>query len=372
MIYWLLLAFSVAFYIVVQYGASQSPAFQVHSAEENKNFKKYFIFVTIAMIVLVGLRDLSVGIDTENYYDYYTTNAERDFSYLLENDVRERGYVFIQILFNKLGIGFVGFNMGYAIFNFCVVSRLIYKHSKMPWLSYFLYFCFSFYMLSFTMIRQTLAMSIVILAVMTDKNEGFWSFVKFALIVYIASLFHSSAIVAIPLWFVKKLKFNKNLTVVILIAAFVGFVFKSQLASFVIKFAASISDKYETYNTIESGNAGFMLYLMMLVSVIFGFMLKTFLYEKDNAFFFYSLCIMLLIFPAVQGGEGIMRIYYYFYIFMIVYIPNMIESIKKEEHFYLKLFVLMLYIGVGLYCFRSDILHNIYGVVPYRFFSGVN
>lgn len=367
MIFWWLLAFSFAFYIVVQFGKTSSPAFEIHSVDENNKNKKYFIFVTLFMIILVGYRDFSVGIDTYGYYKMYIKSANLDFNYVLRDDVKEKGYLFIQILFNKLGIGFLGFNIFYAVFNFYIISLLIYKYSKMPWLSYFLYFCFSFYILSFTMIRQTLAMSIVILAIMQDKKDGIWSFLKFVLFVYIAYMFHSSAIITMPLWFVRRLKFNKNLAIIIFVVAFVAFVFKSKFASYVINFAAEISEKYESYGNVKTGNAGVLLYMMMIVSVIFGYMLKSFLFEKDNAFFFHCLCIMIILFPAIQGGNAIMRIYYYFYIFMIVYIPNMLESIRKEEHFYVKLFILMLYIGVGLYCLHSNLTYNIYGVMPYKF-----
>lgn len=371
MIYWTLLVFSFAFYIFAQFGKTSSPSFEVHSIDENNKNKKYFIFVTLFMIILVGFRDFSVGIDTYGYYKTYIRYANIDFNYIFRDHVKEKGYIFIQILFNKLGIGFLGFNILYAVFNFCIISLLIYRYSKMPWLSYFLYICFSFYTLSFTMVRQTLAMSIVILAVMQDKKDGIWSFLKFVLFIYIAHMFHSSAIITLPLWFVRRIKFNKRLAIVIFIIAFFTFVFKSKMANFVINYATEISDKYESYN-VKTGNAGVLLYMMMIVSVMFGYMLKSFLFEKDNVFFFYCLCIMIILFPAVQGGNAIMRIYYYFYIFMIVYIPNMLESIRKEEHFYVKLFILMLYIGVGIYCFRSGLLHNTYGVMPYKLFSGTN
>ena len=127
MIYWVLLVFSFALYIFVQFGVTTSPSFEVHSVEENKGYKKYFILVTIFMVILVGFRALNVGIDTETYHNSYTRCAAYDFSYIFQDSVKEKGYVFIQILFNKLGISFLGFNIIYAIFNFYVVSLLIYR-----------------------------------------------------------------------------------------------------------------------------------------------------------------------------------------------------------------------------------------------------
>ena len=77
---------------------------------------------------------------------------------------------------------------------------------------------------------------------------------------------------------------------------------------------------------------------------------------------------MLIIFPAVQSGGAIMRIYYYFYIFMIIYIPNMIAKIDQKKDRGICGIVLFLYILVGLYMFYSTLSGNSLNIMPYQFF----
>lgn len=327
----------------------------------------YFVIMSAYMIILIGLRSNYIGNDTMGYYNSYKNAASLSFTYLL-NEVSDKGFVFIQILFNKLHINFVGFNLIYALFNIVIISYLIYKKSNMPWFSYFLYITFGFFVLEFTMVRQTLAMSIVVLAVLTDKNKTFKDFVKFAVLVLIAYTIHASAIICIPIWFIRKIPFNNKTVIAFFVLIAACYVFKSLVTGIVFNLAGNISDKYEGYNSLETENAGILLYLMILVSVIFGLFISGFLRDKWNQTMFYMLCIMLVIFPAVQGGGAVMRAYYYFYIFLIIYIPNMLNSIDRGKDLPILMLVIMLYLILGLYQFYIAVAGNSNYIVPYQFF----
>ena len=337
------------------------------SGKEQKNMLFYCIVISIYMIILIGLRSNNIGIDTLGYYRGYIQAASYPFSYLSE-EINDKGFVFLQILFNRLHINFTGFNLIYALFNIIVISYMIYKKSAIPWLSYFLYICFGFFVLDFTMVRQTLAMSIVVLAVMLDKNKTVKDFIQFAILVLIAYTIHASAIICIPIWFIRKIPFNNVIVMMFFVLIATCYLFKGQFSRLVINLAGNISDKYENYQGLGEESAGLLLYLMIMVSVIFGLFVSGFLNNKWNQTTFYMLCIMLIIFPAVQGGGAIMRAYYYFYIFMIVYIPNMINSINSEGDRPIQMFVFLLYMLVGFYQFYSAVTGNSNHLVPYQFF----
>ena len=213
-IYWTVILISFFFYPLCTIYRRRKNNISVGRAVGNEQIKAYFVIVAAVMIIVIGLRENHIGTDTISYYNTYRSMANREFSYLLEQSLdeegREKGFVFIQILFNKLKISFTGFNIIYAIFNIWVITMFIYKKSTIPWLSYFLYIAFGMFVLDLTMMRQTTAMSIVILAVLYDKNENIYDFIKFAVIVYVASLIHSSAIICIPIWFVFKIPYNKK------------------------------------------------------------------------------------------------------------------------------------------------------------------
>ncbi|MEE1224484.1 MAG: EpsG family protein, partial [Clostridia bacterium] len=190
-IYWALPIFAVVFYWLCKMTAKNGHR-HMQIQIQNSDIKAYFIIMSLFMIVIIGLRSENVGIDSSNYYNMYKDMSREDFSYIFEPDVNDRGYFFLTILTNRLGLNFYAFNIIYAVFNVGVISYLIYEYSDMPWLSYLLYIFFDFFILELTMVRQTLAMSIVILAVLKDKNETLWDFIKFAIIVLCASTIHTS------------------------------------------------------------------------------------------------------------------------------------------------------------------------------------
>lgn len=368
-IYWLIIFVAVIYYPISELYSSKKNQNMPKSDTDNRKNISYFVIMSVLMIVIIGLREKHIGNDTIGYYNTYKELATKNFVYLLdpilEETGREKGFVFIQILFNKLHMPFELYNIIYAAFNIIAISLFIYKKSKIAWLSYFLYIAYGMFVLDLSMMRQTTAMSIVILAILYDKNETILDFMKFAIIVYMASLIHSSAIICIPVWFVFKIPYNKNTLIVALCIIAFCYISKSFMVRFVSQIAANVADKYSTAN-MQEGNAGMKLYLMIIVTVLLGSYKKNFLQDNFNVKMHYLLMLMLMVFPALQGGGAIMRVYYYFYVFMIVYIPNMLYSIKKDKSLYM--LSILLYIAVGLNMYISSITGNSYHMVPYKFF----
>ncbi len=368
MIYWLLLAFVVVFYGICRMGVKTHHPYPFKSIEEhNRAYLAFFIAVSVAMILIIGLKSTSVGCDVKVYYNTYQRMKYEDYTYIFEPGVVDRGYVLAQIFFNKIGWNFYAFNMLYAVFNISTISYFIYKKSSMPLLSYVLYIIYGFFVLDLTMIRQTTAMSIAILAVLSDKGKGLKSFIKFEIIIFIAYLFHGSAAIFAPAWFLKKIKLNKKTVIAFLMCIILAFLFKSYLVKFVVMLAGSISEKYASYQ-VEAGNYGYRLYLMILASVFLGIYLRDFLKGEWNKIMFCYMCMMLIIFPVVQGGGAIMRAYYYYYIFMIIYIPNMINGVNKNSDKPTYYLAILLFLLVGIGMFSSSITANAYSMLPYKFF----
>ncbi len=367
-IYWTLLVFSCLFYPVCTITYNRWHKFGDFCPVENKNIKAYFICVSIFMIAIIGLRSVTVGIDSWNYFFMFSDVRYEGISYAFDPKLElERGYVLFEILAHKAHMGFAGFNLVYAIFNVSVISYLIYKKSPMPWLSYFLYMCFSFFVLELTMMRQTLAISIVLLAVLTDKNETFMDFLKFVLWIFVAYMFHASAIVALPLWFLRKLPYNNTAVFIAIACVLIAYISKSTLTGWVEKVAAGISERYDG-KEIAEGNLGLRLYAMIGVSVVPGVFIRRFHKDRWNTFTFYCLCAMLLVFPAVQAGGSLMRAYFYFYIFMMIYIPNLITALDVNKDWKIKILIAVLYLAVGIYLFHGSLTGNGMKIVPYKFY----
>ena len=355
-IFWVLLAFTCLLYPIIKFVINRQKEVPEFNAIENKEMKVYFVLVSLAMILMIGLRGLFVGIDTMNYFMSYARLQNIGILQVLRaKDVVEKGYMIFQILGHRLHLGFAGYNLLYATVNISIISYIIYKKSRMPWLSYFIYICFEFFILDFTMMRQTLAMSIVALAIILDKNETFWDFLKFAVCVFIANSFHQSAVVTLPLWFLKRIPLNNIAVTATIFAIALGYLMRAQITDFIGGLAGDISEKYAGYGEIQEGTAGMRLYLMVAVTIALGMVLSRYKNIKGNALPFYSLSMMLFIFPAVQGGGVFMRVYFYYYLFIILYVPNLIAALDPKKDTHIKILIVLLYIGVGIYFFHRGL-----------------
>lgn len=367
-IIWILLAFSCLFYPVCTVVYNRKIKVGDFRPVENKNIKFYFICVSIFMIVIIGLRGILVGRDTLNYFYFYAKHQGISFMMALRADLPEKGYVLFQIIGHKLRLGFPGFNVLYAIVNVGILSYTIYKKSTMPWMSYFLYICLEFFILDMSMVRQRLAMSIVILAVVTDKNKTWLDFLKFFVLIYIASTFHNSAVVAYPIWFLKKISMN-NLSIAVTICLIgIAYLARENIAAFLSEYATDVSEKYEMYGKIETGTAGMRLYMMIAVTLALGVFLQRFRKIPENGLPFYCLCMMLIIFPGVQGGGVLMRLYYYYYIFIILYVPNLVTALDPKKDMWIKILIIVLYLAVGIYFLNINLGPGSLAGEEYKFY----
>lgn len=156
---------------------------------DNPKYKKIFLFLTFFQMILIqGLRDISVGTDTAMYvntYNYYLESAKYAFQFThFESGFRFLYNIFQNLHFNstKMLIAISTITMiGFAVF--------IFKNSKNVFLSVFVFACM-FYPNSFNIMRQYLALSIAINAYQFIKKE---QYIKGLIIIIIGSLFHSTA-----------------------------------------------------------------------------------------------------------------------------------------------------------------------------------
>ncbi len=367
-IYWILLAFCVLLFPICKFICNRIKKVPDLTKVENDELKVYFILVSLAMILVIGFRGLFVGVDTLNYYFMYARLQNTGILSVLRSDNLEKGYLLFNILGHRLHLGFAGFNVLYAIVNISIISYMIYKKSAMPWLSFFLYICFGFFILDLTMMRQTLAMSVVALAVVTDKNKTVWDFLKFLALVFVAQTIHSSAIIALPIWFLKKLPMNNYIILCFLFFIGIAYLMRDTVAMIISDSAELISEKYVTYGVLKEGTAGTRLYLMVLVTIGLGMFLKRYRNIEGSGWPFYSLCIMLMLLPALQVGGAAMRAYYYYYLFIVLYVPNLVAALDPKKDLFIKILIVSLYLIVGIYFLNSSLGENSLAGETYKFF----
>ena len=191
--------------------------------------RRYVLFTFGAIIIMLGLRAQFMGGDLlkglqPGYLPSFDEINELSLIQVLQTKSwynYERGY----IIFNKL-IGIIYNNRQFFLFAcaFCGIAPIayvVYKHSKDPLMSVIIFMGLPTFVTQFSTLRQAIAMGITFLGmhfVMEHKP------IKFVITVFIASMFHGSAILfllAYPLYYYKNTRKKIVVNIAILGAVFI-------------------------------------------------------------------------------------------------------------------------------------------------------
>lgn len=358
-IYLILLAVIIALAILLGYSSS------------NKNIRKIlFIFLTFIMLFSVmGLRDRSVGVDTDLYCRIYTSFVNN--SVTNSNFDTSQAYVYYNILIGKL---FGDSPRNIIISNSFIIILLFFifinKDSPNIYYSVILYVLLYFYLQGFNIARQMLAMLLVAISMRYVVNRNIK---KYIIINVVAVFIHNTSIalilVGVLLLILKKI--NLKRFIIIMMASIVVLTVLEK----VIYLFISIFPKYKTYlSTIGSDYSTGRKILLILVYAVFlliGLYVihkkkKEMSEEQYNKYMIYSTLVGISCITGSLGSLLILvgRVSLYFEIFMIIYIPMVINLIGKRKELWYFLTTIILFIP-----FYIQLAGNISGVVPYQLYG---
>lgn len=301
--------------------------------QENKRNK---VYVTGVFAVLFGVSALRYGIG----FDYF--RYEQAFNIARANNDGEIG---VDIGYNLLLKGLTWLlNDNRMVFAalalMCLVpvAYFIYKYSSMPWMSCWLYVTMLFYFNSLNFIRQSLALSIMLLAWPLLKNKKLGNTCLYILVSIIAMTIHTSAIVMVPVAVLMWVPLN-NLTLVI-------FIFADLCC---MKFAPVIMNglclrngeyyfmNYHVDSIYMVGIDGWYLIMPILIAVIsigaLGEMRKHYKGAEDLVKLMLG---SLFVWSFVTQYFIVERFSLFMWAFMMLAIPYAITSVKMEENSIMK------------------------------------
>lgn len=191
-----------------------------------KNGKKYFCILTGAILFLyAALRGIDYTTDIQGYissYQKYSTYSFQQILALYVSNIKNPsfyvvGWVLSRVFENpQWWLASIG-----AVYAFCGVY-VIYKESENPLLSVIAWLSLGFFSFSLSGLRQTLALSLTMLAYFPAKNRKFW---KFLILLILATLFHTSAFVFLLVYPIvdKKIGIGHAIIALTAVIIFVGF-----------------------------------------------------------------------------------------------------------------------------------------------------
>ena len=287
-----------------------------------KDRKQYVVTMAVLHSLLSGLRHQYLTGDMQTYcYKYWRTLNEGWFSDELFQGGRNFGFNWLLKFFSTLSDGeFQVFLIAVAIFIEAVVAYLIYKYSPLPWLSFLVWNCMGFYVAGFNIVKQSIAMGLIMIAFVGIMEERPKLFTVFTIL---AGLVHAPALIFIPAYFLSKQKFNLQTLIIYICGAIVVFLNRNQVVKLMQDFY------YEEDFFRDSAELGGRFFLIVLF-IITGFALKGF-----NGKYFSKVANLIVVAAVLQMFAGFDNVFTrltdYYLQFLIIFVPLAFGDYKDER-----------------------------------------
>lgn len=318
--------------------------------------KKSLCWLLGIMYTLIGaLRSNYVGFDTRTYESHFNQTHWMDWNQIFQFFGDEPGYYILCKTLNILHCNFQILLTVISIFSMLAFGKLIYQNSKSVITSFAMLVPFQYYGFTLSGERQTIALSIILLAFPFILNR---KLIKYLLCVGIAYMFHHSALVAIPLYFllIDRITYKKRLLILLLIP--IIFALRQSILHFALLYFYSDYSMYEN----ESGSyATLLLYI-----AIWGVYAATRRSDNNRVANFCEMAALtgIIIQMFVPLEPNIYRIGLYYQIFNLILLPLAINNIKS---FSLKKIA---YVSAFAFFFilYSKFTYTDSGINPYSFY----
>ncbi len=284
---------------------------------------KFMVFiVVITFITISGLRS-SIG-DTYMYMHGYTVN-DFTWTYVLNN--KDMGFSVLQMALKQFTDNPQILILITALVTNLLIVITLYKYTRLFELSVYVYITSGLYITSMNGIRQFLAASIIF-AASHFLAKGYWK--RYFAVVIFASLFHQSALILIPIYFIVRRKAWTTSTLVLLFLAIFVVLGYNEFSS--LLFAAIGESEYGVYKDFSEGGANFIRVIVWAVPVFIAFLGRHKLREiYPNSDFIVNMAMLGVVFMLIATQNWIFaRFMYYFGLYNIVLISWIVKLFKTK------------------------------------------
>lgn len=360
------------------------------STKRTKGAKIYLKITFFMFGILLMFRAINVGNDTDQYtYIFNNISQASNIQSYITNSRFEIGYIYLNKLLSLISDNPQIIFIITGAFTALSFGRFIYKYSELPWMSTFMFLTLQFFDLSMSGVRQIVSITILLFSYDFIVKR---KFIKFLLLVLLASTIHTSAILFLIIYpLTSKLKGKKFYIVstITCIGIFLGF-------QYIIPFIGKMFPQYIKYLTNDASSystspklAIFLMLALWLIMFIIAkkaniknqfnkvsnmtensrVITKTFYSQVEKINSIHEVAVwmgIIMLFLALQGTI-LNRFKYIFSVSMLVYYPNALLKIKNGNDRVILItgscIVFFLYIVI-IYVFRPE-WQSTY---PYSFF----
>lgn len=333
---------------------------------KKSDLKNVLYFVISSLIVLsLGLRAPNMGTDTYLYLEHFA-NPYNEMGHYYDAELGYTSFVKIIRFFtaNKYIFIFISVALPYAAILF--FGR---RYSTNPLLFLFLILSFSIgsslYLLSFSMVRQIMAVGIwaIVIHLYTLNNYRFDYKIIIAIIFML--LFHTSSLLGVALLFLSKINISKRVMIVSCIIAYCAGLIMPKIFPYIENIAVLLDKEFYLTSRIDS--FAFNPLALLPYLGIFFYILAFNSEEYCNSVFVKGLFISIVVTGFLYSiGTNLDRINLYFYLPAFVAVAN---GFNKPRPFirYSVLIIMLIYFSYK-YFISFDLVYPDAPLIPYRSF----
>lgn len=326
------------------------------------------ILMSITMLLTIGLRSVNVGSDTVQY----RTHIISQYGPLSLNEIFGPSdplilHKLVCALFYRLNIPFYAYTFTIALFCMLCLFCFVIKHVKDPVLGILTFVFLGYYSLCFTALKQMIAISFILLYFSIRKKDK-WDTFKFVICFSCACGFHLPAVILLPSFFLSKLSYSKKTVSCLVILSCISFIFRNILLKLLLSIAFYIEPFYSNvYEYVYSVHHfyGLKLYILLLVVVMAYIFFCDTEFKAQNSEWLYLILWGIILFPFTVSGGAIMRIVYYYMVFCVAMIPNILCGINDRNK---RITAKGCVISLGTLYYLTLLINNVGEIVPYSFF----
>lgn len=308
-----------------------------------KRWHNEIFWGTITFLILfAGLRAYTIGTDTPTY--------KAVFQYL---EPKEPLWYGLNIIISSLGLSYTSLLIAASSLTMIPLAIAIKRSSINPQLSIFIYYGLFGYLNSFNTMRQLVAVSFVLLAYTYCKKKY-----KCIALIIVAVGFHYSAIVALLIFLIDRLRLNSSI-----IYLFISFVFGCICNDSIF---SALMGPYGQYLDSEFGyreNLSSAIVMAFLLNLLFLMIFYTSSNKLHNSIwlkiFLFGIIITNMTMQLVLGARIIM----YFTMAQTVLYPSYFKY-NRERHPALLQLIVFVYI---LTIFSKILVASKEYLIPYHF-----
>jgi len=277
----------------------------------------------IVLIIIMGLRNVSVGADTAQYYRRYI-NAE----YMLHSYSYEKGYSLISYFFhNIIHIDFSLYVFIVAVFQICCLLWFFNRYSKNNFICLIMFLSLGLFSMEMSGIRQSIAMSLILLSIYFVEKRKIIPFLALLIISY---TIHNSAVFCIIIYFLYNIRLKRRSCWIIFAATLSVSLYRfafNPLIKLILPLKYSQLDIYQEYDIN-------ILVICVPITFTIFYLLnidKNEMLDKYESLFYLCNCIGIASLILSKNNNLISRFNFYFGFGNIIITSYAIHKLKNKN-----------------------------------------